>query len=137
MKRPDIEDEKLIAELTRVCVEESERENKLGKQKVKAASVQNKKKDNYNIASFSEQCFATLNLVQSQLKELSSEVKILKGKQKWHNRTLFKKKVVNNVRKRINGTRVTAVTHVARVHTFGPNVQVKVKKTFNAGCGAR
>ena len=55
LKRPDIEDEELIAELTPVCAEESERENKLGKQKVKAASVQNRKKDNDNVASFSEQ----------------------------------------------------------------------------------
>ena len=92
LKRPDIEDEELIAELTRVCAEESERGNKLGKQKVKAASVQNRKKDNDNVASFSEQCFATLNLVQSQLKELSSEVKILKGKQNMAQQNTFPKK---------------------------------------------
>ena len=35
LKRPDIEDAELIAELTQVCAEESETENKLGKQKLK------------------------------------------------------------------------------------------------------
>ena len=92
LKRPDVEDEELIAELTRVCAEQSETENKLGKHKVRTALVQNRKKDNDKVASFSEQCFATLNLVQSQLNELSSEVKALKRKQNLAQKNTFQKR---------------------------------------------
>ena len=40
----NIEDDELIAQLTRVCAEESERDSKLSKQRVKMAHVESKGK---------------------------------------------------------------------------------------------
>ena len=80
----NIEDDELIAKVTRVCAEESERDSKLGKQRVKVARVESKGKcssESLMEKPISNQCLTTLNAVQLQLKELSSEVcELRKGK---------------------------------------------------------
>ena len=84
LQQLSIADEELISKLTRVCAEESERENKLGKQRAKTAAVVTEKRGQNNASdqdkTLYQHCFATLNAVQSQLKELLSEVGKLKEK---------------------------------------------------------
>ena len=81
----NIEHDKLIAQLTRVCAEESEQDSKLGKQRVKVARIESKGKcssESLTEKPLSNQCLATFNTVQLQLKELRSEVcKLRKSKQ--------------------------------------------------------
>ena len=48
LQQLSIADEELISQLTRVCAEESERENKLGKQRAKTAAVVTEKRRQNN-----------------------------------------------------------------------------------------
>ena len=80
----NIEDDELITQLTRVCAEESEWGSKLGRPRVKVARVESKgecSSKSLMEKPLSDQCLATLNAVQLQLKELLSEVcELRKGK---------------------------------------------------------
>ena len=84
LQQLSVADEELISQLTQVCAEESERENKLGKQRAKTTAVVIEKRGQNSASdqdkTLYEHCFATLNAVQSQLKELRSEVGELKEK---------------------------------------------------------